>query len=165
MRKKSHEDVSPSVPDIGHGKRGVEGHIGYLLRQAHSVHRTRMERALAADGVTLPQFSVLVMLAAYPGASGAELARLSMLTPQTMNVILANLERDGAIARRPHPDHGRIQINEVTKEGNALLSRCKRAVKGVEANLLRDLTADEESVVRRWLVKVARDDDMSAVSN
>jgi DNA-binding MarR family transcriptional regulator len=44
-------------------------------------------------GVTLPQFSVLTMLAAYPDASGAELARLSLLTPQTMSVIIGNLER------------------------------------------------------------------------
>jgi len=54
-----------------------------------------MARALAAQGMTLPQFSVLTMLQAYPGASGAELARLSLLTAQTMNVIVGNLERDG----------------------------------------------------------------------
>jgi DNA-binding MarR family transcriptional regulator len=158
MRKKNHESVSPSIPEVGQGKRGVEGHIGYLLRQAHSAHRVRMERALAADGVTPPQFSVLVMLAAYPGASGAELARLSMLTPQTINVILGNLERDGAIVRRPHHEHGRIQINEMTAEGKALLARCKRAVKDVETNLLHGLTAEDELVIRRWLTKAAQEE-------
>jgi DNA-binding MarR family transcriptional regulator len=158
MRKKHSEDASPAVPEIGKGKRGVDGHIGYLLRQAHAAHRARMERALAGDGVTLPQFSVLVMLATYPGASGAELARLSMLTPQTMNVILTNLERDGAIARRPHPQHGRIQINDITATGKDLLARCKRAVRDVEAQLLAGLTEKEEAAVRRWLVQAARDE-------
>ena len=57
-----------------------------------------MEQALAGtgSGMTLPQFSVLTMLAAYPGASGAALARLellTLLTPQTMSVIVANLEK------------------------------------------------------------------------
>ncbi|WP_342617026.1 MarR family transcriptional regulator [Rhodoferax sp. GW822-FHT02A01] len=146
-----------AVPDVGRGKRGVDGHIGYLLRQAHSAHRARMERALAADGVTLPQFSVLVMLAAYPGASGAELARLSMLTPQTMNVILSNLERDGAIARRAHAEHGRIQVNEITSAGRNLLSRCKRAVKVVEERLLAGLSPLEEQAVRKWLVMAAQE--------
>ncbi len=166
MRKKNHTDSSsltPSaVPAIGQGKRGVSGHIGYLLRQAQSAQRIRMERALIPLGVTLPQFSVLVMLAAYPGASGAELARLSLLTPQTMNVILGNLERDGAIVRKPHPQHGRIQINEVTKEGNALLKRCKQAVRALEERLLEGMAEEEELVIRRWLVSVARDEDSIA---
>ena len=149
---------SPSslVPAVGTGKRGMQGHIGYLLRQAYSAYRARMEKALANDGVTLPQFSVLVMLDAYPGASGAELARLSMLTPQTMNVILSNLERDGAIARSARAAHGRIQVNEVTPSGRKLLARCERAVQQVEETLLEGLTAQEELAVRTWLVKAAQ---------
>jgi DNA-binding MarR family transcriptional regulator len=152
---KSLKSPSSLVPAVGTGKRGMQGHIGYLLRQAHSAHRARMEKALANDGVTLPQFSVLVMLASYPGASGAELARLSLLTPQTMNVILVNLERDGAIARRPHAEHGRIQVNEITPTGRALLTRCKRAVKAVEDQLLAGLATHDEMVVRNWLVRAA----------
>jgi DNA-binding MarR family transcriptional regulator len=154
MRKTVQTDSN--IPKVGEGKRGVDGHLGYLLRQAHNAHRARMEHALADDGVTVPQFSVLVMLAAYPGASGAELARLSLLTPQTMNVILANLERDGAIVRRPHGEHGRIQLNELTATGKALLARCKRAVKPAEAALVQGLAPDEEQVVRRWLVQAAQ---------
>jgi len=156
MHKTAKTEVT-TIPGVGQGKRGIDGHVGYLLRQAHSAHRARMEKALAADGVTLPQFSVLVMLAAYPGASGAELARLSMLTPQTMNVILSNLERDGAIARRAHAEHGRIQVNEITPAGRALLARCKQAVKAVEEQLLAGMTLAEEKAVRKWLVQAARE--------
>ena len=46
-----------------------------------------MERALTDIGVTPPQFTVLTMIVAYPGASGADLARLTFLTPQTINVV------------------------------------------------------------------------------
>ena len=68
-----------------------------------------MEKVLADLEVTPPQFAVLTMIVAYPGLSGADLARLTFLTPQTINVIVRNLEKDGAIeksaARRawPHP--------------------------------------------------------------
>ena len=106
-----------AVPAVGEGKRGEQGHIGYLLRQAGAAHRLKMERALADLAVTLPQFSALTMLVAYPGASGADLARLSLLTPQTMSVIVSNLERSGAVSRRPHAVHGRIQHIEVTEAG------------------------------------------------
>ncbi len=144
-----------TVPPVGEGKRGEQGHIGYLLRQAHTAHRLRMERALADLEVTLPQFSVLTMLAAYPGASGADLARLSLLTPQTMSVIVANLERGGAISRRPHAVHGRIQQIEVTEAGRQLLAKCRSRAKAVEDELLAGVSQTDQLVVRRWLVKVA----------
>ena len=114
-----------------------------------------MARALAAQGMTLPQFSVLTMLQAYPGASGAELARLSLLTAQTMNVIVGNLERDGRVFRRPDPAHGRIQLIEPTPAGKALLAKCKAAVQQVEAALLANVTPEAEQVRRHWLVQVA----------
>ncbi|MHB8258498.1 MAG: MarR family winged helix-turn-helix transcriptional regulator [Acidiferrobacterales bacterium] len=144
-----------TVPGVGEGKRGEQGHIGYLLRQANATHRLRMERALAELGVTLPQFSVLTMLTAYPGASGADLARLSLLTPQTMSVIVANLERAGAVSRHPHAVHGRIQHIEVTKGGRRLLAKCRTRVKAVEEELLAGVCRADERVIRRWLVNAA----------
>ena len=44
-----------ALPEAGEGKRGMEGHLGYLLRQAAQAHRNRVERALAdpVDGVAL----------------------------------------------------------------------------------------------------------------
>ena len=55
------------VPAPGEGKRGEDGYLGYLLRQAHAAVRLTMERTLADLGVTSPQFAVLTMLKAYPG--------------------------------------------------------------------------------------------------
>lgn len=147
--------TAPALPVVGEAKRGEKGHIGYLLRQAQTAHRHVMERALADVGVTPPQFSVLTMLASYPGASGADVARLSLLTPQTVHVIVANLERMGAIARTPHAVHGRVLQIEVTETGQALLKRCKASVRKVEQPLLEDLSPAEEEVIRRWLVRVA----------
>ncbi len=92
----------------GQGKRGEKGYLAYLLRQAQAATRLTLERALADLGVTPPQFAVLTMLKAYPGLSGADLARVALLTPQTVGVIIRNLERDGAIRKKPHPMHGRV---------------------------------------------------------
>src|SRR6516165_10089929 len=89
-------------PPPGQGKRGESGYLGYLLRQAQAAARLSLERALAELGATPPQFVVLTMLKAYPGLSGAELARVALLTPQTVSVIIRNLERDGAIRKSPH---------------------------------------------------------------
>lgn len=158
MRKRLSPSVSspgPAIPRPGEGKRGEAGHVGYLLRQAHAIHRLHMERALADLEVTPPQFAVLTMLNAYPGISNADVARLSMLTPQTVSVIAANLEKMGAIARRPHSIHGRIQHLDVTEAGRKLLARCRERVQKIEAWLLEGLTAAEEKAVRRWLGSIA----------
>ena len=95
-------------PPPGLGKRGEKGHLGYLLRQAQAAARLTLERALADLKVTPPQFAVLTMLRAYPGLSGADVARVALLTPQTVGIIIRNLERDGAIRKMPHPVHGRV---------------------------------------------------------
>ena len=166
MRKMTKQDIvstkdghGPAIPDVGEGKRGEAGYFGYLLRQAGAAHRLRMERVLADLGITPPQFVVLTMLGAYPGISGADLARLSVLTPQTVSVIVANLERSGAIVRRPHAVHGRIQQIDVTEAGRALLKQCRARVKKLEARMTAGFSPEEEQVIRRWLVSVAHEED------
>jgi len=143
------------LPVPGEGKRGEAGYLGYLLRQAAGAHRLRMERALADIEVTPPQFSVLTMLAAYPGHSNADLARLALLTPQTVSVIIANLERMHAVVRRPHEVHGRIQHLDLSPSGKALLAACRARAHAVEHELIAGLAAAEEKAIRRWLVGVA----------
>jgi len=146
---------APAAPRPGEGKRGEAGYLGYLLRQAGAAYRLRMERALSDLGVTPPQFAVLTMLAAYPGLSNADLARLALLTPQTVSVIVANLERAGALARRPHASHGRVKHLDVTPAGRKLLARCRQRVQATERRLAAGLSPAEERAVRRWLVAVA----------
>lgn len=147
--------AASSLPRPGEGKRGEEGYLGYLLRQASVANRVRMDRALAELGLTTPQFALLTMVAAYPGVSNAELARLSLLTPQTVSAIVATLERRGVLARRPHAAHGRIQHLDPTPAGRTLLARCRERVQAVERRLAEGLSPGEESAIRRWLVRVA----------
>ena len=116
-----------------------------------------MERALADLGVTPPQFVVLTMLRAYPGLSGAELARVALLTPQTVGVIIRNLERSGAIAKAAHPVHGRVLQWTLTRRGARLLESCRRRTLALERRLAAGLNAKSQAMVRRWLSKIATD--------
>jgi DNA-binding MarR family transcriptional regulator len=166
-RQKSRRREKPSAevaalrgvrpPPPGSGKRGEDGHIAYLLRQAHAATRLTLERALADLGVTPPQFAVLTMLNAYPGLSGADVARVALLTPQTVGVIIGNLERDGAIRKTPHPVHGRVLQWTLTRRGLGLLEQCRRRVTTVERRLVTGLSAQAEVTIRRWLSRIASD--------
>jgi DNA-binding MarR family transcriptional regulator len=142
-------------PPPGFGKRGENGHLGYLLRQAQAAARLTLERALADLKVTPPQFAVLTMLKAYPGLSGADVARVALLTPQTTGLIIRNLERDGAIRKVPHPVHGRVLQWTLTRRGEVLLDKCRRHVNAVERRLAAGLGAKAEAAIRRWLAKIA----------
>ncbi|MFB9265499.1 MarR family winged helix-turn-helix transcriptional regulator [Bradyrhizobium erythrophlei] len=144
-------------PPPGRGKRGEQGYLAYLLRQAQAAARLSLERALAGLGVTTPQFVVLTMLRAYPGLSGADLARVAILTPQTVGVIIRNLERDGAIRKSPHPVHGRVLQWTLTRRGTTLLDKCRRIAHAHERRLAHGLPPRAELVVRRWLSKIATD--------
>ena len=144
-------------PPPGKGKRGEQGHLAYMLRQAQAAARLTLERQLADLGVTPPQFAVLTMLQAYPGLSGADLARVALLTPQTVGVIIRNLERDGAIKKTPHPVHGRVLQWMLTRRGGTLLDQCRRPVRALDRRLIAGLGAKAQATVRRWLSKIAAD--------
>ncbi|MBW8908040.1 MAG: MarR family transcriptional regulator [Mesorhizobium sp.] len=150
MRKRN-----PTIPAPGEGKRGEQGYLGYLLRQAAGAYRLKVERALDEFGVTQAQFAALTMISAYPGLSNADLARLAVLTPQTVSVIVGNLEKAGSLVRTPHAIHGRIQHLDLSDSGRALLKKCRERVYRLEGDLAAGLSAADERAVRRWLVNVA----------
>lgn len=145
------------IPAPGEGKRGRAGYLTYLLRQANAAVRLTMERALADLGATPPQFAVLTMINAYPGVSGADLARLVILTPQTVGVITRNLERSGAIVKQKHPVHGRVLQWALTAKGKKLLAACRSRAHAVEAQVAALLPRKAEPALREWLSALATD--------
>jgi DNA-binding MarR family transcriptional regulator len=144
-----------TVPLIGERYRGVEGHIGYLLAQAFYTLRAAMDATLLPHGLSPAQYAVLSVLARDPGSSGADLARAWNTTPQAMNGVLATLERDGLVERRPHPTHGRIRQVTLSPEGERRLAAANPAIRELEAGIEEGLSADEVAAVKAWLVESA----------
>lgn len=145
----------PRLPLVGEAKRGPEGYLTYLLRQANASVRLALERALAKEGMTYPQQSALTMIRAYEAISAADLARLTMLTPQTINGIVRALELRGAIRKEPDPVNGRILRLIITEEGRVLNKRCRALTTPIQAILKAKMSADAEAAIRQWLVDVA----------
>jgi DNA-binding MarR family transcriptional regulator len=145
-----------SVPLIGQGYRGVEGHSSFLLRQAWQALSGAMEVALRPHGLTGPQYGVLSVLRHHPGASGADLARAINTTPQAMNGVLATLERESLIARQRHPTHGRILQVTLTGEGQRRLEAADPAIQGLRRAIERDFTPEDIATVKAWLVATAQ---------
>lgn len=145
----------PHLPLVGEAKRGPDGYLTYLLRQANASVRLALDRALAKEDMTYPLQSALTMIRAYEAISAADLARLSMLTPQTINGVVRTLEARGAIRKEPDHVNGRILRLIITEEGRALNKRCRALTAPIEAALRAKMSARVESAIRQWLVDVA----------
>ena len=128
--------------------------FGYQLRRAQYAYRLALDRALDSLGVTAPQFAALALLQAKPGLSNAELARQSLITPQTMNVIVRRLRAAGLVECSPHPEHGRILRVRLTAAGQAVLADCLRRAAAVEASLLDAFDAAEQPRLLAALTRV-----------
>jgi DNA-binding MarR family transcriptional regulator len=144
-----------SAPRIGASYRGVEGHSGYLLRQAWHAFRGAMEAALRSHRLTPAQYAALSVLAREAEMSGADLARACNTTPQAMNGVLSTMEREGLVERHPHPTHGRIRQVTLTDEGQRRVEATNPSVRKLERAIEEGLSRDEVATLKAWLVAAA----------
>jgi len=129
--------------------------IGFALKRAQQALRTRLDTGLREIGLTTPQYAVLAFLEVEPGASNAALARRAFVTPQTMQAILVALERSGFIARTPHPEHGRVQMTELTALGRDALEAASGIVADAEARARNAAAPFDPQVVTAMLLRLA----------
>ena len=116
--------------------------ISYVVGRLDRALRREIGALVAPHGLTVPQYTALSILRDRAGLSNAQLARRSYVTPQSMNEVIAALERDGLVVRSPAANHGRVLETTVTDAGRAVLARCDAAVTEMEDRMLADLDAD-----------------------
>jgi DNA-binding MarR family transcriptional regulator len=129
--------------------------IGFALKQAQHALRTRLDSGLREIGLTTPQYAVLAFLEVEPGASNAAIARRTFVTPQTMQAILVALERAGLIARTPHPEHGRVQMTELTARGRGALEAASGIVADAEERLRNASAPFDPQAIAAMLLRLA----------
>jgi DNA-binding MarR family transcriptional regulator len=134
---------------------GAQAEIDDALRRAAATQRLAMERALAGVKLTPAQYAVLRIIAETPGLSNADVARIERLTPQTTSLIIANLERKDAVARRAHETHGRIRRVQATEAGLRLLHECRERLRGPYRRLAVATPPGGERLIEAWLNRLA----------
>ena len=143
----------------------IEQQVGYQLKRAERALRMQIGLALREVGLTAPQYAALSVLKEYPGLSGADLARRSFVTPQTMNTIVSNLEEAGLLVRHPHPEHGLVLQAYVTPKGEYLLLEGHRRVRAIEELMVASLQTDLLLQLPKALQACADALEKNAVSN
>ena len=130
--------------------------FGYLLKVAQHALRTAMDDALRPFGITTPQYAVLSALDREPGMSNADLARAAHVTAQSMQGIVANMERDKLVVRSTDPAPKRILRTELTAGGRRTLARADAAVAHIEETMLKGLDTKQRAELNRMLKHCAR---------
>ncbi len=126
----------------------------YLVGRINGGLRKRLGEALRDSELSVPEFTAMSVLRRRPGLSNAQLARRSLISPQSMIDVISRLENRGFIVRQADPAHARILETRLTRSGQAVLKRADKAVAGLEDDLMADVPAKHRQPLRRWLIAV-----------
>ena len=116
---------------------------GFLLRRAAQIAAALFLEAVAEFDVTTTQFGTLVVLASRGPVDQISLARMLGLDRSTAGLVVANLERRGAIIRTADPEDLRRRVLVLTAEGRDLLRRVSAAAELVPQRELAMFSAEE----------------------
>jgi DNA-binding MarR family transcriptional regulator len=105
---------------------------GYNIRRAEVHMRQQFERAMGAKGLRPPEFSTLVLIAANPLATQAEIAQALNIQRPNMVGLIGGLEERGLVARTVYEHDRRNHILALTPRGAALLEDAKRLVRELD---------------------------------
>ncbi len=133
------------------------------LDTASQLHRSagRLFRVLRAfrpeNGLSLTKFSVLARLHQDGITTATGLAAFLRIQPQSITRLLAELERDRFIERRPNKSDRRQSLIEITPAGSQLLLEEVRQQQATLAQLIaRSLTPIEQEMLRLAAVLMDR---------
>jgi len=105
---------------------------GYNIRRAEVHMRQQFEREMGAKGLRPPEFSTLVLIAANPLATQAEIAQALNIQRPNMVGLIGGLEERGLIARTVYEHDRRNHILALTPRGVAVLEDAKRVVRELD---------------------------------
>jgi len=114
-----------------------------LLKAVLQGFRVRLDEELLPLGITSAQLRLLWAVETNPLVSGAELARLCSVTPQTGHALVARMEAQGLIRRRASAQSERVLVAELTASGRRVLVRAKELAEELDSEVWRGIGARE----------------------
>ena len=94
-----------------------------------------MDEELQPLGITTSQLRMLWSIAENPGISGAKMARLCSITPQSGQATLVMMEVQKWVRRRPSEASHRVLVAELTNKGQAILVKARKIAEALDGKL------------------------------
>lgn len=123
----------------------------YLMKSAESVIRSQTDALMSGELVTTMQYVALGVLQQHEHLSGAELARLSFVKPQSMQDIIRALEAKGLIERRRRAENRREMMISISPAGRDLMDALEPRMAALDDALVDGFSDAEVSALRGML--------------
>ena len=132
------------------------------MKRILQAFRARVDDEFRSQGVTMAQLQVLFAVRAQPGSSGAQLARICHITPQTVQALLKHLEKRELIVRGKDPVNDRIVTTSLTAAGEKLAESIEKSSLPLHRKLWQGVTDHEldqlNDVLARCLANLGPED-------
>jgi DNA-binding MarR family transcriptional regulator len=127
--------------------------MGYNLRRAHGVQKSRFEAIFGPLGIRPVTLSVLGTIYDSPGITQADLGKKLNIKRANMVPVMAELEGRGLIVRRPSDNDRRAHVVTLTASGIKFTVRLLELHRRLEEDLSRSLGLRERDQLLRLLKK------------
>jgi DNA-binding MarR family transcriptional regulator len=128
--------------------------VCYLIGRLDHALTRRMLEVLSPLGLTVSQYTALSFLESQIQISNAQLAERTLISPQSANEMVKQMNDKGWVERAPDPFHGRVVRLSVTVAGKVLLQQAHAAVARLESNMLAEITQAQRKVFQGNLRQV-----------
>jgi MarR family transcriptional regulator for hemolysin len=126
-------------------KNELRRNIGLKLTVLGRLTRRDFDRHVGDVGMTRSQWSLIAVVARFPGASQRKIADLLEMSEASAGRLIDRLEADGVIERRSHEGDRRARMVFLTPKADPLIERMSAFAKVREARLFRGI-GDEQLV-------------------
>ncbi len=116
---------------------------GYLIKRAQQALNQACTDRLRPLELSMSQYAVLRALDDHPGASSAELARITFVTRQSLRDVLGGLRSAGLVTVAEQASTGRARPVALTPSGRARLAAAEDLITQVEVQMLDTLSAGQ----------------------
>ena len=131
-------------------------HTGYLLSRVGSYAQREFAHRLQTLGLTPRMWGALNVLDAEGMITQHALGKSIGMDPSTMVSTIDELEAQGLVERRRHPNDRRAHALHLTDEGRTTLARGRRLAKQAQEELLSPLDDDARRQLHELLLAIAQ---------
>jgi len=137
----------PSVEKVARTDSGLASALRISVMRL--ARRMRSERDPESELLPVGQLSVLGALFRNGECTVGELATLERVQPPSMTRTVGCLADGGYVVRRKHESDGRQVLVSLSADGEAMIAADRKRREAWLAQRLRELTAEERSVLRQ----------------
>lgn len=138
--------------------RESEFRIGFLVHDVSRLRQILFDQAMRPHGVTRAQWWTLAQLSrgGKDGMAQAAMARLLGLGKVAVGTMVDRLEAAGLVRRGADAQDRRVNRILITPRGHAVLARLAEVGRGLDATVLKGLTAEQLATTDLVLTEIRR---------